>query len=364
VTRRWWLVLSFAGALGCGRVDRDIGSLSPELGQAGAGDQDASADAGSPLDLSKPWKSSGCGRALPEQQIPTITGRATGYTRWQVEQNGETLSENVATLTGVRSFFVRVPADYEPNRPYRIVYLPRGGCDGISHTSTGSYRLYDESLGGDEQAIYVDVATVESSPDENCYDTTTGSDSVEYQAFDLIHTFVESRYCVDNNRIFVAGYRQGAAEANMWGCYFGGIPEPARKFAPRWAIRGHAAVGGWREANQPLPCNGPGAGLWIHEADDNTQGMYGTKTGALVLALSTDACSGSYDDGPKQPWAAAADLPGLGSEACQRYTGCSRQTLSDFPLIFCDIPGDGRTERAEVAIPALTAFFRTMDPSP
>ncbi|HXK17509.1 MAG TPA: hypothetical protein VNG33_06895 [Polyangiaceae bacterium] len=413
---RFAALLGLGVALGCGRANLAIGKYKPELGQAGenpgpggsggagalgpastaagvgggagagaaakgagaangagatsgtgAAGQPALPEAGTPLDLSKPWQSSGCGLPLPAKQVSTIPGTSTGFTPWSVRQAGETLADSQPQLANSRQFSVRVPFDYDPNRPYRVVYLTRRGCSlGVSNTST--YPLYDEAQGGNEQAVYVDVAVAEEDMNPHCYDTGSGLESMEYEAFDLIHGFVESHYCVDNNRIFVAGSSQGGALANMWGCYFAGIPDPPRKFSPKWAIRGHAVEGGWREANQPLPCNGPSAGIWIQEKDDLESGMYGgSNPSALQLGLSSNGCNGDFDNGPKQQWEQGPSLPGMpgfGGSACMLYTGCTARSQTDFPLVFCSVDGNGATDRAELAVPAFTGFFQSLDPAP
>jgi len=353
---------SAAGGMLAGAAAQATGATATN--EAGTAGQAALPEAGTPLDLNKPWQSSGCGQALPARQARTVPGTRAGFTAWSVDQPGNTLADPLPQLANTRQFYVRVPVDYDPNRPYRVVYLTRRGClNGVSDTST--YALYDEAQGGSEQAVYVDVAVAEEDMNPHCYDTGTGLESIEYEAFDLIHAFVESHYCVDNNRIFVAGSSQGGALSNMWGCYFGGIPDPPRRFAPKWAIRGHAVEGGWREVNQPLPCNGAGAGLWIQESGDLSSGQYGgSNPSALQLGLATNGCAGDFNAGPKQPWTPVASMQGLGGGACQAYTGCSGQTDLDFSLVFCSIDGTGASDRAELAIPAFTTFFRSLDPTP
>jgi hypothetical protein len=353
-------LLGVACALGCGRTERPIGNYGRALGEAGAGGQ---ADSGAPPAWNQPLKSSGCGLQPPAKQVDSMSG--TGFTNYEVEQTGATLTGTNPTLANLRQFFVRVPPGYDENRPYRIVYLLRRGCDGRGTDASSAYDLSNEALGGNEQTVYVDVAVPELDMNPHCYDSTGGSESLEYEAFDLMHSYVESHFCVDNNAIFVAGYSQGGAVSNMWGCYFGGIPDPPRKFAPNWPIRGYAVMAGWHEANQPLPCGGPAAAIWIHETGDLESGDYGgSNPASLQLALATNGCSGNYDDGPKQAWAPAAKLSGLGGDACQLYTGCTGQSEAQFPLVFCNVPGNGGTSRAELAIPAFTKFFDVVNPRP
>ena len=353
-------------ALACGRVNRDVGSYKPPLGEVGAGGEAGAANRpdtpenGSSLELDKPWKSSGCGMPLPNKQP-----NADGFTSWELTQPGETLTTSDPALANTRSYLVHVPDDYDPSRPYRIVYLLQGGCYGPGEVSMNVLDLANASQGGDPQAIYVDVGMPGLDVNPHCYDTGTGTESLEYEAFELMHSSVESRYCVDNNRIFVAGYSQGGALSNMWGCYFAGTPTPARKFSPRWAIRGHAVVGGWREPNEPQPCNGPDAAIWIQETGDSVSSMYeDSNPSALMVALNADGCTGNYDEGPKQPWAPAGDIAGFKPGDCQRYTGCSAQTLREHPLVYCRVDDAPGTDRPDLAIPAFTAFFHSMDPSP
>jgi hypothetical protein len=358
---RLGLLLLCAGALACGKMSRSVGLYKPELSSAGAaGAAGAASDSqDSPPDLSQPWPSRGCGKPLPQRVL------ANGYSSWQVAQTGETLVGNNPALQNLRSFYVHAPTDYDSGRPYRVVYQLRGGCDSRGDLGDAVYDLANESLGGDPQAVYVDVTVPQLDQDPHCYDTGSGAGSLEYEAFELIHTQVEGNYCIDNNRIFVAGYSQGGALANMWGCYFSGIPDPPRKFSPKWAIRGHAVVAGWREPNQPLPCNGADAAIWIQESGDVESGMYfGSNPAALELSLRSNGCTGNYEDGPKRPWRSADLINGFNSGECQQYTGCSIPDQLAHPLVFCRVDGPGNSDRADLAVPAFTAFFQSMDPEP
>jgi len=228
--------------------DPALGAIGGAAQEAQAG-QPSSGGADATFALSV-LKSSGCGKELPMQQVPSIPGSRTGYTEWHVTQTGATLGADEPSLAGDRQFFVRVPFDYDPLRAYRVVYIGQG-C-GTQHAGkTNTYPLFSEAQGGSEQAVYVGLSVPDNAANPGCYDNNNGPESQEWEAFDLIHTFVEKTYCVDNNRIYVAGYSTGAWVANMWGCYFAGTPSPPldepdvsagrmqRKFAPHWAIRGH-----------------------------------------------------------------------------------------------------------------------------
>ena len=390
--RSRWTMLTLA-RLGCGLVAA-LGGLSggctvnnegnvttppppsvfPSAGGSSSGGSSGGAAGGSVIpmggdtgngtgsDVSKPWKSSGCGKPLPAEQVPTIPGSRTGYTEFHVTQTGATLTDIMEpTKAGERQFFVRVPADYNPDNPYRVVYVGQG-CGALHAGKTNTYPLFNEMQGGDEQAVYIGLSVPDNDANPSCYDNNSGEQSQEWEAFELIHTFVESSYCVDNNRVYVSGYSTGGWLANMWGCYFGGIPDPPRKFSPKWAVRGRAGVTGSLPPKQPLPCNGPGAGLWIHDAGDKSN-LIATNIAALNLALQTNGCEGTYEDGPKKPWEPAQQIAGLEGDICQEYTGCSPEMSKNYPLVFCTTNGLGHGDQSTAAIPAFNKFFDLMDPT-
>jgi len=325
-------------------------------------------------------KSSGCGKPKPATTVDTIPGSRTGYTEFHVTQTGATLATDVPADAGERQFFVRLPVDYDSTKPYRVVYIGQG-CGAQHAGKTNTFPLFSEAQGGTEQAVYVGLSVPDNAANPGCYDNNTGSLSQEWEAFDLIHSFVESSYCVDNNRIYVSGYSTGGWLSNMWGCYFGGgsvaadatPPVPVdkpdvdagrtqRKFAPRWSIRGHVNVTGSLPGNQPEPCNGISAGLWIHDVLDKSN-LIATNIAALDLSLQTNGCMGNYKDGPKRPWAPAEDITGLKGGICQEYTGCPAETAQKYPLVFCTTSGLGHGDQASSAIPAFTTFFNLMDPA-
>jgi hypothetical protein len=374
------------GSSAVAQAGQHIGSCGPGCGpQGGAGATSSGGLGGAALGggAGQPatpglhtLPSSGCGVDLPPEQVPTVPGSRTGYTEFFVSQTGATLAADEPSKASSRQFVVRVPADYDKNRPYRVVYLLQG-CGAVRAAKTATYALFDEQQGGSEQVVYVAVSLPDDNvnPNNECYDNNTGASSMEWEAFDLIHAFVESHYCVDNDRIYSAGYSTGGWISNMYGCYFAGTPSPpldepdlaagraVRKFSPRWGIRGHAAVTGSMPPNEPVPCNGPSAGLWFHDSLDHSS-LLQTNISALELALKTNGCEGNYIDGPKEPWAPGENIPGLQGGICQRYTGCPASVLERYPLVFCTTQGFGHQDQAERFIPAFTAFAKDLDPKP
>lgn len=341
---------STAGS-GGGTVMPTAGASSGGSGgdTSSGGSGGASAGAGGmstmPGDVNGVWKSSGCGKALPANQVKTIAGSRTGYTEYNLKQTGDSINGIHQEKAVNRQFWVRVPADYDPNKAYRVVYIYQGCSANANEGNTATYPLFNENQGGTEQAVYVAVSLPPNHPNNNCYDNRAGVDSQEWEAFQMFHDKVESLYCVDNNRIFVSGYSSGGWISNMFSCYFGGIPEPPRKFLPKYAVRGRAATsGGLIPDNMPM-CNGPVAALYLHDAGDTVNLIAGSKLG-LDNTLQQNKCKGSQT----APW------PGM-TDVCVQYTDCPKE----YPVVFCTTNGQGHNDQSNRAIPGFKKFFDMMN---
>jgi poly(3-hydroxybutyrate) depolymerase len=294
----------------------------------------------------------GCGKPLPADQPPTIPGTPKGYKQYTVLATGATLAGPQPQKAGPRTFWVRVPPDYDPSHAYRVVYLGQG-CGGSGVANTSTYQLYKEASGGTEEAIYVAIDIPTDGANQDCYDNRDGPSSQEWEAFELFHSVVDANYCVDEDQIFVAGYSTGGWLANMWGCYFAGDGEhpwngvpggdagaSPRRFAPRVRLRGQAVVAGGEPSNNP-PCNGPVAAIWISQAGANPTDE---ERAALARVLRMNGCEGS----PTAPW--HPEISGAG--VCQQYTACP----ADYPVVFCQT-NDCHADSHQRAIPAFTRFF-------
>jgi poly(3-hydroxybutyrate) depolymerase len=299
-------------------------------------------------------KGPGCGQPLPADQPTTVPGQPDGYKKFAVTGTGATLAAQPTTppstqpkTIGPRTFWVRVPADYDPNHAYRVVYL--GGGYGVT-TPADFYPLYDEALGGREDAIYVAIATPSDRVNADGYDDRSGSASEEWEAFQMFQTVVDHTYCVDDNHLYAVGYETGATLANMWGCYFAGdgrfpasTPDQPREFAPGYHLRGEGVVSG-SDPDNARPCNGPVAFLGIHDAQNQSVPL-SRGLAARDRALRMNGCEGSSST----PWHEAT--PGL--ESCVRYTACPR----DYPVVFCETSGLGQSWQESTAVPAFARLF-------
>jgi hypothetical protein len=330
------------------------------------------------LNVNLVWQGPGCDKPPPDDQPTTNPGTAQGYKQFHVMQTGATLAldcpdGSAAPVAGVelpdagagsactyrvdpskkvdRTFWVRLPADYNPSHPYRVVYVGQG-CGGDMISNTNTLPLYKENEGGTEEAIYVAIDIPKNHPNMECYDNNAGPGSQEWEMFDLMHKVVDSTYCVDDNRVFISGYSSGGWLSNMYGCYFSGIPtNPARRFAPNYRIRGQAAVTGGEPANNPC-CSGPVAGMWIHDLNDPSNPYSGSVLGRDRV-LAKNGCAGG-SSGPTVPWGDTSLL----SDVCVQYTACPKE----YPVVFCTTQGKGHTDQVTRAVPGFRQFFDLMEP--
>jgi poly(3-hydroxybutyrate) depolymerase len=334
------------------------GSLAQPSGAADAGGADdgavagaadgAGSDAGGPPpNADVVWPGVGCGKPLPANQMTATPGSARGYTHYVVMGTGTNLTDTpIATNAIPRTFWVRVPADYDPSHPYRVVYVGQG-CGGYQMANIYTFQLYKESAGGTEQAIYVALDLPENQVNMDCYDNRSGPSSGEWEAFQLIQQFVDANYCADLNHIYVAGYSTGGYLANMWGCYFAGAPTPPRKLAPGYHIRAQIAVSGGEPPMQPT-CGGPVAALILHDTVDSNP--FSGALAALARVGRTNGCDTTYDDATLQvPW--HSDV--VGPDVCKKFVGCP----AGYPVVFCTTTGQGHSDHHTDVIPAAKLLF-------
>lgn len=314
-----------------------------EGGEGSGGGGGGAGGAAPGADVTAVGTSPGCGKELPPDHAVGAPGTRTGYQEYHVQQTGANLV-NVDPLDAVdRLFWVRPPSDYDPSKPYRVVYIGQG-CGG-GNGRDNVYTLFNEAQGGTEEAIYVAVALPPNNPNGPCYDNNAGEESMEWEAFELFHTVVTENYCVDSNRVFVSGYSTGGWLANMWGCYFAGV-DPARMFAPEFSVRGQLSTTGGYPA---VPdCGGPVAGFWLHDEFDSSNPIAGNYN-ARDSVLARNGCTGS----PEEAWG-----EGELAQHCVQYTDCP----AEYPVVFCTTQSQGHGDQPNTAIPAYTQFMDMLEP--
>jgi polyhydroxybutyrate depolymerase len=146
-----------------------------------------------------------------------------------------------------------------------------------------------------------------------CFQTGVIStvDSPELNYFDQLVSEIESQYCIDKGRIFVAGSSSGGWFANYLGCARGNV------------IRGIAADSGGIPVAHP-PCTGGAAAMEFPGDSAEDKDSMGNEIGVAVardLFIKTNGCSMT----PTQMK--------FGNDTCDFYGGCSS------PVVWCNTGG-------------------------
>lgn len=144
-----------------------------------------------------------------------------------------------------RGVIVAVPPDYEPTRPHALVVAFHGRTN-----SNAEVRRY-YGLEGDAREPTIVVYPAGKTDRSGRYVWNIPSD---FNLFDEIVEVMSELYCVDGERVFVAGHSLGASFANTLACARGA------------AIRGVATVGGGIGPSRD--CSGPVAALILHNPRD------------------------------------------------------------------------------------------------
>jgi hypothetical protein len=248
--------------------------------------------------------SAGCNAAA----TPTDTGQAM-----EEDITVNVAAEYVAAYSS-RKYYVNLPMNWEPTKVYPMVFYGQGcgqtGPEGGPYT-TGHFLtdiIYIQLI----PATVTGATVVPSGGSPGCFQAGKQglADSPDGPYFDLVLSQVESTFCVDTGKVYVAGSSSGAWLTNYLACTRGNV------------IRGAAADSG---------------GL---------QHDHGTCTGgAAVMEMPGDSASsivGGFDIGvaPARDTFIAADGCSMtptnmtfGAANCQLYAGCSA------PIAYCNVGG-------------------------
>jgi poly(3-hydroxybutyrate) depolymerase len=219
-----------------------------------------------------------------------------------------------------RNYFLKLPTNYDPTKAYPLV-AGGGGCgatDGLSGNG-GGLNVFN---GNQSVAIQVGLSYVYPAGAGACF-ADDFPDTPDLPYFDAMLAEVESNYCVDTTRVFVAGYSSGAWEAIMLGCARGGVVRGIGTQAGGLRIHGPACDG---QPSSPMLIVGTGdtenpIGPLTTPVNDS----YGSAP-ARDEFLMQNGCVGT----------ATAPYTGMSADsACVSYTGCPTTA----PVIWCPIGG-------------------------
>ena len=240
--------------------------------------------------------------------------------------------------TGNRVYFIKLPANYDRMKPYRLVFVVPG-CG-----SQGNTTGYDFTApAGTEGVVQIGMnADPMAFSYPGCFDDFR-TDSVEPQFFETLLDIASKKLCFDQHRVYFVGHSSGSFVSNMMGCKYGGTK--VRAIAPSSGGLATDAMG----ANMAAPCSdaAPTAGIWSHNEDDTGNRISWT-IGAINRALKVNKCQGTYETSPRVPYPGHAD--------CQRFSTCP----AEFPVVICH-PRTGGHEGNRTVQPARAwEFFKAL----
>jgi hypothetical protein len=277
--------------------------------------------------------SAGCGKLAPdgdnEGGFTKHDIAVTGVDPKFIEEHPSNPGNNGGYTYTMRSYHVKLPAGYDPSKPYAVTF-GGGGCGNTSG---------DSGKGGGQQAsgitaIKVGLSYVYSGG--ACFeDGYANTPEVAY--FDAVMADINAKYCVNQEKVFVGGYSSGAWEAVTLGLARGGV------------IRGIATGAGGLRKERPMPSGIPMAAILLTGQGDETNPIDGPTGSALARdeILKTNQCVGT------------ATMPFAPDGDCVQYTGCP----APFPVVWCT-PAGGHTGGDAEHWAAVGAFWDMLPPVP
>ncbi|WP_437324469.1 RICIN domain-containing protein [Sorangium sp. So ce381] len=282
---------SGTGGSGGSGVTSGSGATSGSGGGGGAGGAGGSGGSGGGGG-SPGTRSAGCG-------IPT-----------SLTSGNRTINVNGTT----RQYVLDIPANYDPNRAYRLVFgwHWRGGSAN-DVVNNGYYGLKALANG----------STIFVSPNgiDNGWANTGGRDVAFARA--MVDS-LKANLCVDTSRVFATGWSFGGMMSNALGC---DMPDVFRAIAPMSG----ALYSGCNQSNtQPVA-------VWMSHGLSDSVVPISAGRAALDVFVRKNGCS--------------TETSPVGSNSCVAYQGCRE----GYPVHRCEFPGDHQTP--SFASSAIWSFF-------
>lgn len=220
------------------------------------------------------------------------------------------------TVAGAtRTYAIRVPAGYDPQRTYPVVYQQHG-CNSNPDHETNNVPLH--ALAGANAII------VRGRAAGQCWDTApTG---VDVPFWDAMVADVEATWCIDPGKRYLTGYSSGSFMTHRLGCI------RADK------IRGIATIAGGQAENN---CTGTVAAVLIHDANDQTVNI-SASIAARDSLLARNGCGTTTTPTSHPP--------------CVEYGGCS----AGKPVVWCQTAGKDHDRQDALAGPIFWDFLSTL----
>jgi hypothetical protein len=251
------------------------------------------------------------------------------------------VDKNTTAANMSRVYRVWLPANYDPQRPYRTIFLGHGCGDNNGCAACGPAGTPFPGLEKIADAIL--VAMVASG---SCFDNGNGTtNSPELLYFDKALSEIAASFCVDQSRVFVGGFSSGSWVSHLIGCGRAGM-------GPGKVRAQVTATGEWPN---PPPCTGPIASLLAHDMNDPANPFGGNGDSGMVARdhiLAANNCGKttipySYDGvTPATATSGNCAVTSLGCQPCVEYQGCT----PGYPVIWCPTIGNNPAHSRQVPI--------------
>jgi len=231
-----------------------------------------------------------------------------------------------------REYILSVPSNYDPSHPYVLIFAwhPWGGS-AQQTAGTGNSGYYGLKGSSNNQAILVAPEGLDFGGNGLGWGNTNGQDIAFLQA--MLALF-KSEMCIDQNRIFSAGFSFGGMMSNAVGC--AGL---ARAIAP---MAGNSTVSGCVSGTKPV------AYMGFHGTHDSVVDISGGRTARDVFVKRNGCSSTTVPSSPS--W-----CDGLATNyqpcTCVDYQGC----MPGYPVTWCEYNADHQA--APNSGPTLWNFF-------
>jgi polyhydroxybutyrate depolymerase len=221
-----------------------------------------------------------------------------------------TAEQWVMRMVGARPYFIRIPAGYDPQRAYQIVYQQHG-CSSSPNRETNNVPLEGQSG--------ANAILVRGRAAGDCWDTNAASADIAY--WDAMVADVEATWCVDAGRRFATGYSSGAFMTHRLACLRGDM------------LRGVATIAGGQAEGA---CKGPLGALLIHDLDDST--------------VNISASIAARDSHRTRNGCGTTTVP-TAMAPCVAYDGCGK------PVVWCQTTGKNHARQDALAGPIFWDFL-------
>lgn len=224
-----------------------------------------------------------------------------------------------------------VPASYDPDRRYPIIFGYHGGDDFGGEAMRGYLDL--ERVAPTEQEIFVyRDATAVNGPGGSGFDYGVGPEGMAEDAFfDATLALMSRSYCIDENRVFVTGQSAGGGYVVQLACHRGDVIRAAVPVAANLVLCGDTHCSGWG-GTHPSRCVGDANMMQMHSPDDwieyNPFGL-----GTLELIASAAGCGVWTDERVAIASLETSPTEPVDPAPCIRRLGCDRE------IIFCPYRG-------------------------